>query len=93
MHLQNKVPSVTSNMSWKIPLILFLLFVSSHSNNSTVPGIFRGDHQQRNQHKMALSWRLHAILSPIGICFNGVILYMFVNERKTLIKPINVMIW
>ena len=80
-------------MGRKTVFIFFLLFVQSQANNITIPEDFKEEYQLRNEHKMALYWKLHSILSPIGICFNGVILYMFVDERKSLIKSINVMIW
>ena len=78
-------------MKTKTVFFILLLFVCSHSENITVS--ISGEYKTRNQHKMADFWRLHSVLSPIGICFNGVILYLFVDERKTLIKSVNVMIW
>ena len=78
-------------MKTKTVFFILLLIVCSHSENITVS--MSGEYKTRNQHKMAVFWRLHSVLSPIGICFNGVILYLFVDERKTLIKSVNVMIW
>ena len=78
-------------MNIKSVFFILLLIVCSHSENITVS--MYGEYKTRNQHKMAVFWRLHSVLSPIGICFNGVILYLFVDERKTLIKSVNVMIW
>ena len=71
--------------------ITCLLFVPFNSSNVTVSTI--AENQSRSQHKMAEFWKFHFILSPIGIFFNGVVLYLFVDERKSLIKSINVMLW
>jgi len=75
-------------MNQKIIFLLILLFISSHSKNVTLSTSFK-----RNQHKMSSCWRLHSLLCPIGIGFNGIILYLFIDERKTLIKSVNVMLW
>ena len=47
----------------------------------------------RSEHGMATYWRLHSLLSPIGVGFNSFVLYLFVIERKNLIKSVNVMMW
>ena len=75
-----------------VMFILFLLFTQINSDNSTISNT-KEQTLKRSQHEMAKFWRLHFILSPVGIFFNGVVLYLFVAERKTLIKSINIMLW
>ena len=75
-----------------VMFILFLLLTQINSDNSTISNT-KEQTLKRSQHEMAKFWRLHFILSPVGIFFNGVVLYLFVGERKTLIKSINIMLW
>ena len=72
--------------------LYFLVFLLSISNSETMT---TDEDQQfkRSQHKMVAYWRLYTVLSPIGIFFNGIVLYLFVEERKTLLKSINAMLW
>ena len=70
----------------------YFVFLLSISNSETIT---TDEYQQvkRSQHKMVAYWRFYIVLCPIGIFFNGVVLYLFVEERKTLLKSINAMLW
>ena len=71
-------------------LILFLFVTASSDENVTV------DYEQqigKKEHKMATYWKMQMLFSPIGVCFNSFVLYLFVNERKNLIKSVNFMMW
>ena len=73
-----------------ILIIILLLVGTSNSENVTI------DYEKqfrKSQHKMANYWRVQILFTPIGIGFNSFVLYLFVIERKTLIKSINVMLW
>ena len=75
-----------------VMIILFILLTQINCDNSTILDT-KEQTLKRSQHKMAKFWKLHFILSPVGLFFNGIVLYLFVGERKTLIKSINIMLW
>ena len=81
-------------MREKIIFIYFLfLFGAGFCKNGTEPEMTE-DHQfHKSKHSMATYWKLHSLLSPIGVGFNSFVLYLFVIERKNLIKSVNVMMW
>ena len=49
--------------------------------------------KRNSQHPLSVAWSLHHVLGCVGIILNSFVLYMFVRERHTFIKIINVMIW
>ena len=73
-----------------ILIIILLLVGTSNSENVTIDS---EKQFRKSQHKMAHYWRVQILFTPIGIGFNSFVLYLFVIERKNLIKSINVMLW
>ena len=70
-----------------ILILIFLLMSTNSINVTSNHGKLR-----KNQHKMAHYWWMQIIFSPIGIGFNSFVLYLFVVERKNLVKSVNVML-
>lgn len=69
----------------KILLISLTLIVCINSSNET--------HRMNSNHPMSIAWSLHPIFGLIGTILNGAVLYIFIKERHTFIKIINLLFW
>ena len=58
--------------------------------NQTIPTLAETENQRRTLVKM---WNISTLLGIIGTILNGIILFYFYLERKTLFTVVNVMIW
>ena len=72
---------------------IVLLFGTSLCENKSESEITENIYLTKSEHSMASYWRLLSLLSPIGVGFNGFVLYLLVIERKNLIKSVNFMMW
>ena len=58
--------------------------------NQTIPTFAETENQRRTLVKM---WNISTLLGIIGTILNGIVLFYFYLERKTLFTVVNVMIW
>ena len=78
--------------SARVAILIIILLLVGTSNSENVTTDYEKQFR-KSQHKMAHYWSVQILFTPIGIGFNSFVLYLFVIERKTLIKSINVMLW
>ena len=78
-----------------LKILLFLLLFLSCSGKNNVSIAHQNDTVtfERPKHRLSHVWGAQSFVGLFGILLNGLLLKIFVSEKKTFTTSINLMIW